>query len=167
MIARHKIAGAGVIKGLDFAKSGRFVNFLALAFVFLHGLSRRLVTNSSDRTLRQFILPTYPTPPPTLSSSSSSPSTLTNATFPFIDNELEPTHRFNDPINRTAWHAMCFSPDGEWLAGGAADPAAHKIYIWDISNDGQFASALDGGREPLVHLHVRGVVILSLLLLAC
>ena len=37
---------------------------------------------------------------------------------------------------------------------GAADPAGHKIYIWDISNDGQFASALDGGREPLVHLHV-------------
>jgi hypothetical protein len=38
---------------------------------------------------------------------------------------------------------------------GAADPASHKIYIWDISNDGQFASALDGGREPLVHVHVR------------
>lgn len=37
---------------------------------------------------------------------------------------------------------------------GAADPATHKIYIWDISNDGQFASALDGGREPLVDLHV-------------
>jgi len=38
---------------------------------------------------------------------------------------------------------------------GAADPATHKIYIWDISNDGQFASTLDGGREPLAHLHVR------------
>lgn len=32
--------------------------------------------------------------------------------------ELEPTHRFNDPINKTAWHAMSYSPDGEWLAGG-------------------------------------------------
>jgi COMPASS component SWD1 len=91
----------------------------------------------------------------------------------FLDLELEPTHRFNDPINKTSWHAMCYSPDGEWLAGGeqiiflyplllfliynksgAADPAGHKIYIWDISNDGQLASALDGGREPLVHLHV-------------
>ena len=40
------------------------------------------------------------------------------------------------------------------IKSGAADPAGHKIYIWDISNDGQFASALDGGREPLVHLHV-------------
>lgn len=33
--------------------------------------------------------------------------------------EFEPTHRFNDPINRTAWHVMGYSPDGEWLAGGA------------------------------------------------
>ncbi|KAF8629362.1 hypothetical protein AX15_003493 [Amanita polypyramis BW_CC] len=121
MIARHKIAGAGIIKGLDFAKSGR-----------------RLVTNSSDRTLRQFNLPTYPP---------------AGRGRDVLELELEPTQRFNDPINRTAWHAMSYSPDGEWLAGGAADPAAHKIYIWDISNEGQFASALDGGREPLIHLH--------------
>lgn len=38
---------------------------------------------------------------------------------------------------------------------GSADPSGHKIYIWDISNDGQLASALDGGREPLAYLHVR------------
>jgi WD40 repeat protein len=50
---------------------------------------------------------------------------------------------------------MSFSPDGEWLAGGAADPASHKIYIWDIANDGQLASTLDGGREPLIYVHVR------------
>jgi COMPASS component SWD1 len=83
------------MKGMDFAKSGR-----------------RLVTNSSDRTLRQFILPKYPDPP--------TEAELQNqtTTFDFLDIELEPTHRFNDPINRTAWHAMCYSPDGEWLAGG-------------------------------------------------
>ncbi|KAJ3765427.1 WD40 repeat-like protein [Lentinula raphanica] len=124
MIARHRIAGgAGSIKGLDFAKNGR-----------------RLVTNSSDRTLRQFIVPNYPRSSDT-------------AVESFIEEELEPTHRFNDPINKTAWHAVSYSPDGEWLAGGAADAANHKIYIWDISNDGQFASTLDGGREPLAHLH--------------
>ncbi|KAI0069116.1 WD40 repeat-like protein [Artomyces pyxidatus] len=121
MVGRHKVSGAGLMKGFDFAKSGR-----------------RLVTNSSDRVLRQFNLPTYPPP---------------NADREYIELELEPTHRFSDPINRNAWHAMSFSPDGEWLAGGAADPATHKIYIWDISNDGQFASALDGGREPLIHVH--------------
>lgn len=117
------------------------------------------MTNSSDRTLRQFNLPIYPPP---------------NADREYIEQELEPTHRFNDPINKTAWHAMSYSPDGEWLAGGihicqylfvqaadiysgqlgAADPATHKIYIWDIQNDGQFACALDGGREPLIHVHV-------------
>ncbi|KAG6813186.1 hypothetical protein H0H92_013306 [Tricholoma furcatifolium] len=119
MIARHKISGAvGSVKGLAFTKSGR-----------------RLVTNSSDRVLRQFSLPVYTNP-------------LSEGEF--IDNELEPTHRFSDPINKTAWHGMSYSPDGEWLAG---DTAAHKIYIWDISNDGQFASALDGGREPLVDIH--------------
>ncbi|KAK7471097.1 chromatin binding protein [Stygiomarasmius scandens] len=122
MVARHRIAGgAGSLRGFDFAKLGR-----------------RLVTNSSDRTLRQFIVPQYPPPDP-------------DGTF--IETELEPTHRFSDPINKTAWHTMSYSPDGEWLAGGAADPATHKIYIWDISNDGQFASTLDGGREPLAHLH--------------
>ena len=41
------------------------------------------------------------------------------------------------------------------MAGGAADQAAHKVYIWDLSNDGQFTTALDGGREPLVDMHVR------------
>ena len=64
---------------------------------------RRLVTNSSDRTLRQFNLPTYLPP---------------NADREYIEQELEPSHRFNDPISRTSWHGMSFSPDGEWLAGG-------------------------------------------------
>ena len=64
---------------------------------------RRLVTNSSDRTLRQFNLPTYSTP---------------NADGEYLEQELEPTHRFNDPISKTAWHGMCYSPDGEWLAAG-------------------------------------------------
>ena len=61
---------------------------------------------------------------------------------------------------------MAYSPDGEWLAGGAADSAAHKVYIWDLSNDGLFVSALDGGREPLTHLHVRFILAYTLLWLA-
>ncbi|KAG7096577.1 hypothetical protein E1B28_003997 [Marasmius oreades] len=119
MVGRHKVSGAGGMKGFEFAKSGR-----------------RLLTNSSDRTLRQFNLPTYPRPGEGI-----------------LETELEPTHRFNDPITKTAWNAMSYSPDGEWLAGGSADPASHKIYIWDISNDGQFTTALDGGRDSLLHLH--------------
>lgn len=64
----------------------------------------RLVTNSSDRTLRQFNLPLYAAPAPDGS---------------YIEQELEPTYRFNDPISKVAWHAVAYSPDGEWLAGGA------------------------------------------------
>ncbi|KAI5124879.1 hypothetical protein M0805_007309 [Coniferiporia weirii] len=116
LVARYKISGAGVLRGLGFAKFGR-----------------RLITNSSDRILRQFNLPShYP------------------AQLEEEEQELEPTYRFSDPINKVAWHNMSYSPDGEWLAGGSADPATHKIYIWDISSDGQFATALDGGREPLL-----------------
>ncbi|KAF8450933.1 WD40 repeat-like protein, partial [Boletus edulis BED1] len=130
LIARHRISGAGVIKGLEFAKGGR-----------------RLATNSSDRTIRQFTLPNYPSPPPPFAGNGISPLSNSPPT------ELESTHKFNDPISKVAWHSVSYSPDGEWLAGGAADPATHKIYIWDISNDGQFASALDGGREPLIDVH--------------
>ncbi|KAH9950039.1 hypothetical protein B0H21DRAFT_20895 [Amylocystis lapponica] len=111
MVARHTISGAGIMRGLEFAKSGR-----------------RLVTNSSDRILRHFNLPMYA--PPT-------------ADREYIEQELEPVYRLNDPINKIAWHNMSYSPDGEWLAGGAADNATHKIYIWDIANEGQFASVLD------------------------
>ena len=119
------------------------------------------MTNSSDRTLRQFNVPVYAT---------------SAAEGEYIEQELEPTYRFNDPINKNAWHAMAYSPDGEWLAGGqspsilrypvtnvplgAADNAAHKIYIWDLANEGQFATALDGGPEPLLHVHVRDFCVL-------
>jgi len=139
MIARHKISGANVMKGLEFTKNGR-----------------RLVTNSSDRTIRQFTVPSYAhLDGSTVATPAASSSTSPQSQEQIWEHDLEPTHRFNDPIQKTAWHTMSYSPDGEWLAGGAADSAAHKIYIWDLSNDGQFVSALDGGREPLTHVHVR------------
>ena len=72
----------------------------------------------------------------------------------FTEAELEPTYRLSDPISKVAWHAMAYSPDGEWIAGGAADNANHKVYVWDIGNEGAFAAALDGGREPLIHVDV-------------
>ena len=133
VVARHKITGAGSIKTLDFNESGR-----------------RLVTNSSDRVLRQFALPSYPT---------STPNTETEV----VDQELRPQYTFSDPINRSAWNGMSYSPHGEWLAGGAADSASHKIYIWDIANDGRLAITLDGGRDPLssIHWHPKKSVIIS------
>ncbi|KIY45965.1 COMPASS complex protein [Fistulina hepatica ATCC 64428] len=120
LIARYKIPAAGIIRGFDFTRGGR-----------------RMVTNSSDRILRQFDLPAYP---------NSGPDGAV------VDQELEPTHKFSDPINKSSWHAMSYSPDGNWLAGGSTDPAGHKIYVWDIGNGGQFASALDGGPDSLASL---------------
>ena len=137
-------------------------------FAFTKG-GRRLTTNSSDRVLRLFYLPSYSPPPATsITPLPTQPSTpnphAINQTQPepqILEQELEPVHRFHDPITKTAWHTMSYSPDGDWLAGGAADPANHKIYIWDIQHNGQFATALDGGREPLVHVDVRRLLLLS------
>ena len=145
LVARHKVTGVGIMRGFAFTKGGR-----------------RLTTNSSDRVLRLFYLPTYPSPPVTsttpLPSQPSTPNPqIVNQTPPelqVLEQELEPVHRFHDPITKTAWHTMSYSPDGDWLAGGAADPANHKIYIWDIQHNGQFTTTLDGGREPLVHVDV-------------
>lgn len=100
MIARHKISGAGAIKGLEFAKNGR-----------------RLVTNSQDRQLRQFTLPLYAPP---------------SADGAYIEQELEPTYRFSDPINKVAWHGMSYSPDGEWLAGGMVYPCMVLKAVPDV-----------------------------------
>lgn len=76
--------------------------FHAFEFMLIQWESRRLITNSSDRTLRQFNLPIYP------------PCEEGEV----MEQELEPTLRFSDPIGRVAWHNMAYSPDGEWLAGG-------------------------------------------------
>jgi WD40 repeat protein len=134
MVARHRIANAGSLRSLAFAVTGR---------------RTRLVTNSSDRTLRLFTLPaTYPSP---------SPSTATDSEGVFIlEQDLEPSHRFSDPISRTAWASVSVDGAGCVLAAGAADSAAHKIYLWDLANDGRLLTTLDGGREPLVDAHVRG-----------
>lgn len=65
------------------------------------------MTNSSDRVLRQFTLPVYAPP---------------SADNEYIEQELEPTLRFHDPISKVSWRSMSYSPDGEWLAGGKAFP---------------------------------------------
>ena len=75
--------------------------------------TRRLLTNSSDRILRQFNLP------------ASYPQELESDENP--EQELEPTYRFSDPISRVAWHNMAYSPDGEWVAGGKQPSEPQKV----------------------------------------
>lgn len=109
LVTRYRISGAGILRGLGFAKFGRYVLSrlysicILLSFAVLQ--RRRLITNSSDRVLRQFNLPAhFPSP--------------TDEDLDLTEQELEPTYRFSDPINKVAWHNMSYSPDGEWLAGG-------------------------------------------------
>lgn len=40
------------------------------------------------------------------------------------------------------------------FSAGAADAAKHKIYVWDLSQEGILYETLEGGREPLVDVHV-------------
>jgi len=37
---------------------------------------------------------------------------------------------------------------------GAADAATHKIYVWDLNNEGVLYEAVEGGRERLVDVQV-------------
>ena len=132
LVGRHRISGAGIIRGLGFAKSGRYLKTNHRSILFADDDCRRLITNSSDRILRQFNLPTYPPPP---SSHQATPAhtnvdppgdAITDAdvanhaspNFEIVEHELEPVYRFSDPITKVAWHNMAYSPDGEWLAGG-------------------------------------------------
>jgi COMPASS component SWD1 len=133
MLARHRIVGAGSIKALDIAPPS------------MPGNRARLMTNSSDRVLREFVIPSsYPTPPPS------------DLPLPVPTLELEIVNRYSDPITRTAWTGMALKPIGTLLAG--ADQSTHKIYIWD-TRDGRFVTTLDGGREALADVHVRAVFV--------
>jgi COMPASS component SWD1 len=37
---------------------------------------------------------------------------------------------------------------------GAADAAKHKVYVWDLSQEGVLHETLEGGREALVDVEV-------------
>ena len=87
MIARHKLSGANSLKHLEFSNTGR-----------------HLLTNSTDRTIRQCVLPTY--------------SYVLPDEDAYIEQEMDAQKRYNDPINKMSWNGVGFSPDGRWVAGG-------------------------------------------------
>lgn len=68
--------------------------------------------------------------------------------------ELLPIHRFQDIINRTPWHAVGFSGDGEYVMGGAGHKMAHNVFVWDRET-GALVKVLEGPKEPLVDCDVR------------
>lgn len=101
MVARHRIAGAGQISSINFGRAGR---------------RTRLVTNSYDRAIRLLPLPAaYPVPP---SLDDTVDGAVQDGDYVYLEQDLEPTHKFSDPISRTKWTGMTFNRTGDILAAG-------------------------------------------------
>ncbi|WVQ95571.1 hypothetical protein IAU59_002668 [Kwoniella sp. CBS 9459] len=66
-----------------------------------------------------------------------------------ISNTLTPLHRFQDLVNRSPWHAIGFSGDGEYVMGGAGHKMAHNVFVWDREST-VLIKVLEGPKEPLV-----------------
>jgi COMPASS component SWD1 len=71
-----------------------------------------LLANSTDRVIRQFNLPTYTTVLPDEDA--------------FLEQELEPTLRLLDPVNKVSWNSVDISFDGHWVAGGHFSCSMHS-----------------------------------------
>lgn len=95
----------------------------------LHSCSN-LILNSSDRALRVLTV---------------SPQT----------GALAPIHRFQDLVNRTPWHAVGFSGDGEYVFGGAGHKMSHNVFVWD-REAGALVKVLEGPKESLMDADVSG-----------
>lgn len=87
MIARHRVQGVQTIKGIEIAASG------------MH-----MLTNSMDRVIRVFIIPTYPT--------------SQTEEDGYVEHELEPILKLLDPVNRVPWSSIGISASVHWVAGG-------------------------------------------------
>ena len=66
---------------------------------------------------------------------------------------LNPIHRFQDLVNRTPWHAVGFSGDGEYVMGGAGHKMAHNVFVWD-RDSGVLVKVLEGPKESLIYCDV-------------
>lgn len=90
----------------------------------VHG--RHLAANLNDRTVRTLDVAMRDAPP-----------------------RFVARHKFQDMVSRTPWSGVGFSHDGEYVMGGAAQDAAHHIYLWD-RDAGVLVKILEGPREPLI-----------------
>lgn len=66
---------------------------------------------------------------------------------------LAPIHRFQDLVNRTPWHAVGFSGDGEYVLGGAGHKMSHNVFVWD-REAGALVKVLEGPKESLMDADV-------------
>lgn len=57
-------------------------------------------------------------------------------------------HKFQDMIARTPWKGCAFSPNAEYVIGGAGHKDSHQIFIWD-RDTGALTKILEGKTDPL------------------
>jgi len=65
-----------------------------------------------------------------------------------------PEREFQDVVNRHQWKVGGFSCTSDYVIGGSAERAEHKIYIWDRER-GQLVKTLEGQKDGILHLAVR------------
>ena len=76
----------------------------------------RVVTNSTDRRIRLFTLPSAYLTPPVLDEAGL-PAEGGLGEYVHLEQDLEATHSFSDSISRSTWMRMTFSQDEEIWAG--------------------------------------------------
>ncbi|GAA96670.1 uncharacterized protein L969DRAFT_97026 [Mixia osmundae IAM 14324] len=64
------------------------------------------------------------------------------------DGSMIMQHKFTDLISRTPWKDCAFSPDGDYVIGGADSSSSHNVYIWDVAT-GTLTKILEGPKDPL------------------
>lgn len=90
---------------------------------------RDLVSNSTDRIIRTMRIPDF-------SQADSESASL----------KIEVEHKFQDIVNRLAWHHVAFSSTGEYVT--ASTISKHDIYLWERSQ-GSLVKILEGPQEEL------------------
>ncbi|KAH3687928.1 hypothetical protein WICPIJ_001084 [Wickerhamomyces pijperi] len=95
----------------------------------------KIATNSSDRIIRQYNIP--------------SDATLDD---PQTWQALEITHKYQDIVNRIQWNSIMFHPteNSEYLIASAYG-SSHVIYMWETTT-GSMLNILQGPEEELMDL---------------
>lgn len=57
-----------------------------------------------------------------------------------------------DVVNKLQWKQARFSGDGEYILGGSAERAEHKVFIWRASS-GELVNVLEGPKEGIMDVH--------------
>ncbi|GAA5850393.1 hypothetical protein JCM8547_001861 [Rhodosporidiobolus lusitaniae] len=105
-----------------------------------------VIINQNDRCIRYLALSLTPPSPPSDNEDGAADFEPPPSRPPRIP-YFEVQHKFQDLVNRTPWNGCAFSPDGEYIIGGAGHKAAHNIYIWDRESGG-LLKILEGPKDP-------------------